>query len=111
MQDFVQRNPQAVTRFLRALLQAEDFVVKHPDEAKDIMSTAIKVDKELVGEVWDAFSYQVKLEQTLLITLEDETRWAIKHKLTDKSVMPNYLDFIHSDSLKAIKPEAVRLIR
>ena len=111
MQDFVQRNPQAVTRFLRALLQAEDFVVKHPDEAKDIMSTAIKVDKELVGEVWDAFSYQVKLEQTLLITLEDETRWAMKHKLTDKSVMPNYLDFIHSDSLKAIKPEAVRLIR
>ena len=111
MQDFVRRNPQAVTRFLRALIQAEDFVAKNPQEAQDIMAAAIKVDKELVREVWDAFNYQVRLEQNLLITLEDETRWAMKNKLTDKTVMPNYADYIHVDSLKAARPEAVKLNR
>ena len=111
MQDFVQRNPQAVTRFLRALIQAEDFVAKNPQEAQDIMAAAIKVNKELVREVWDAFNYQVSLDQNLLITLEDETRWAMKNKLTDKTVMPNYSDYIHGGSLKAVKPEAVKLNR
>ena len=110
-QDFVQRNPQAVTRFLRALIQAEDFVTKNPQEAQDIMAAAIKVDKELVREVWDAFNYQVRLEQNLLITLEDETRWAMKNKLTDKTVMPNYKDYFHVESLMAVRPEAVRINR
>ena len=110
-QDFVRQNPQAVSRLLRALIQAEDFVTSHPEEAQDIVAAAMKVDKELVKEVWDAFSYQVRLDQNLLITLEDETRWAMKNKLTDETVMPNYWDYIHVDSLKAIKPEAVRLNR
>ena len=111
MQDFVQRNPQAITRFLRALIQAEDFVAKNPQEAQDIMAAAIKVDKELVREVWDAFNYQVRLEQNLLITLEDETRWAMKNKLTDKTVMPNYKDYIHVESLMAVRRETVKLKR
>ena len=111
MQDFVQQNPQTVARFLRALIQAEDFLAKHPEEAQDIVTAAIKVDQELVRQVWDAFSYQVSLGQNLLITLEDETRWAMKNKLTDKTIMPNYADYIHVDSLKALKPEAVKMNR
>jgi len=111
MQDFVRQNPQTLKRFLRALIQAEDFVARQPEQAQDIVTAAIKVDKELVKEVWDAFSYQVRLDQNLLITLEDETRWAMKNKLTDKTVMPNYAEYIHVDSLRAVKPEAVKLKR
>ena len=111
MQDFVRQNPQTVTRFLRALIQAEDFVAKQPEQAQAIVTAAIKVDLALIKEVWNAFSYHVSLDQTLLITLEDETRWAMKNKLTDKTAMPNYADYIHVDSLMAVKPEAVKLKR
>ena len=106
-QDFVKNNPLTVKRFLRALIKAEKFVAKNPDEAQNIMSTAMKIDKSLIRDVWNAFRYRVELDQTLLITLEDEARWAINHKLTDKTVIPNYADYIYWDGLKAIKPEAV----
>lgn len=109
LQDFVQKNPETVKRFLHALIKAENFVAKNPDEAQAIMASATKIDKELIREVWNAFNYQVVLDQTLLITLEDETRWAMKNKLTDQSVMPDYLSFIHVDSLHAVKPEAIRM--
>ena len=111
MQDFVQRSPQTIARFLRALIQAEDFLAKHPAQAQNIIAAAIKVDQELVRQVWDAFSYQVSLSQNLLITLEDETRWAMKNKLTDQTVMPNYLSYIYVDGLKSVKPGAVRMDR
>ncbi len=109
LQDFVRKNPETVKRFLHALIKAENFVAKNPDEAQAIMASATKIDKELIREVWNVFNYQVVLDQTLLITLEDETRWAIKNKLTDQSVMPDYLSFIHVDSLHAVKPEAIRM--
>ncbi len=110
-QDFVKNNPETVRRFLRALIRAEDFVMHNPDEAQGIMSVATQIDRDLVREVWGAFKYHVMLDQTLLLTLEDETRWAIKHKLTDKTDMPDYLNFIHLDSLSEVKPEAVSLKR
>jgi ABC-type nitrate/sulfonate/bicarbonate transport system substrate-binding protein len=110
-QDFVQKHPDTVKRFLRVLIKAEDFVAKNPDEAQVIMSAATKIDKSLIHDVWSAFNYQVVLDQTLLITLEDETRWAMKNKLTDQTVMPDYLSFIDIDSLKAVKPEAIRMSR
>jgi NitT/TauT family transport system substrate-binding protein len=110
-QEFVQKSPELVKRFLSALIKAEDFVAKNPDEAQAIMSAATKIDQSLIRDVWNDFNYHVVLDQTLLLTLEDETRWAMKNKLTDQVVMPDYLSFIHIDSLKAIKPEAIRMNR
>jgi NitT/TauT family transport system substrate-binding protein len=110
-QEFVEKNPEQVKRFLSALIKAEDFVAKNPDEAQAIMSSATKIDRNLIRDVWDEFNYHVVLDQTLLLTLEDETRWAMNNKLTDQAAMPDYLSFIHVDSLKAVKPEAIRMSR
>lgn len=110
-QDFVRKNPQATRNFLRALIRAENFVAKNPDAAQAIMSSATKVDKELIHEVWNDFNYRVMLDQTLLITLEDETRWAMKNGLTDRTDMPNYMDIIHPDSLRSVKSEAAEMHR
>ena len=110
-QDFVKANPETVKSFLRALLKAETFVSKNPDEAQAIMAAATKIDKSLIRDVWNAFNYRVVLDQKLLLTLEDEARWAIKNKHTDKTVMPDYASYIHSDSLRAVRPEAVSTSR
>jgi NitT/TauT family transport system substrate-binding protein len=110
-QDFVKNNPETVKRFLRALIKAENFVATHPDEAQAIVSVATKIDRSLVHDVWNAFNYRVALDQRLLITLEDESRWAMKNRLTDQTVMPDYLRYIHQDSLRAVKPDAIRMNR
>lgn len=105
-QDFVGKHPETVKRFLRALIKAENFVAKQPDEAQAIMASATKVDIQLIREVWNAFNYRVMLDQTLLITLEDEARWAMKNKLTERTSMPDFQRYIHADSLKAVRLEA-----
>ena len=108
-QSFVQSNPETVKHLLRALIKAEDFIKKNPDDAQAIMAAATKVDKGTIHEVWNAFTNHVQLSQTLLITLEDETRWAMENKLTDQTVVPDYKSFIYTDSLKAVKPEVVTI--
>jgi len=35
----------------------------------------------------------------------------IKNKLTSEKTVPNFLDYIYEDGLKAVKPEAVNIIR
>lgn len=110
-QDFVQKNPETVRRFLRALIKAEDYVARNPDDAQSIMSASTNIDKSLIHDVWNAFNYRVVQDQTLLLTLEDETRWAMKNKLTERTDMPDYLSYIHLDSLRAVKPDAIKMSR
>jgi len=110
-QDYLHKNPETAQRFLRALIKAEDFVAAEPAAAQAIMAAATNIDIALIREVWNAFNYHVVQDQTLLITLEDETRWAMKNKLTDRTDMPDYLGVIHLDSLRSVKPEAIGIAR
>jgi NitT/TauT family transport system substrate-binding protein len=110
-QEYVKNNPVAIKKVLRALLKAETFVQQQPEEARRLVAEFIKTDKIVLDETWDDFTFRVALDQALLVDLEDQTRWAIKNRLTVRRDMPNYLDFIYMDGLQAVKPAAVRIIR
>ncbi|MBI4619983.1 MAG: ABC transporter substrate-binding protein [Desulfobacterales bacterium] len=110
-QDFVHKNPETIKRVLSSLIRAVEFIRENPDKARRIISNYIKMDEAMIGELWGIYHFGVTLDQSLLITLEDQARWAIKNKLTDKTEVPNYLNFIYQDGLKAVKPEAVTIIR
>jgi NitT/TauT family transport system substrate-binding protein len=106
--ELIERRPETARRFLRALIKAEAFVAQHPDEAQAIVAAAAKLDPGLVREVWKAFNYVVRLDQALLISLEDEARWAMKNKLTDVTVMPDFRKVIHAECLRSVRPESVK---
>lgn len=110
-QEYVKKNPAAIKKLLRALLKAETFVQQHPEESRRLVAEFIKTDKVILDETWDIFTFRVTLDQALLVDLEDQTRWAIKHRLAARRDMPNYLDFIYVDGLQTVKPAAVRMIR
>jgi sulfonate transport system substrate-binding protein len=110
-QEYIGRNPDNVKKLLRALIKAEEFIRQNPAEAQTIAANASRTDKESVKETWSANNFRVALDQSLLLALEDESRWAIKNKLTNATRVPNYLDYIYLDGLKAVKPDAVRILR
>lgn len=108
---FVAQHPATVQRVLRAMIRAEEFARAHPDEAQTIVATANGVDKRLVQAVWDRFKFRIRLDQSLLISLEDETRWAIDNMQADAKRMPDYLAHIYFAGLEAVRPASVRILR
>jgi NitT/TauT family transport system substrate-binding protein len=95
---------------LRALVRAERFCKDEPEAAHKIIADAINVSLKHMIELWPTFQFKVTLDQSLLLTLEDETRWAIKNKLTGRTDIPNYLNHIYLDALHTVTPEAVTII-
>ena len=109
--DFVGKHPEAVRRVLRGLIRAEEFMRDHPAEARRLVAVFTKTDQAILDGVWDILTFRVDLAQSLIVDLEDQARWAIKNGLTKGRTMPNFIEYIYSDGLKAVKPEAVRIIR
>ena len=55
--------------------------------------------------------FSLSLDQSLITAMEDEARWMIKNYLTTEKKVPDFLNYIYADGLKAVKPEAVNIIR
>ncbi len=111
MKDYAESHPEVLVKFLRAIDNATDFIGENKEESQDIVAERLKLDKEDMVKFWDAFTFEISLDQSLLVAIEAEARWAIKNKLTDKIEIPNYLDCIYYDALEEVKPEAVGIIR
>jgi NitT/TauT family transport system substrate-binding protein len=108
--DYVVSHPEMIKKLVRALVRAERLCRDEPDAARQIIASAINVSRENLQEVWPSYRFNVTLDQSLLLTLEDETRWAIKNELTDRTNIPNYLDHFYLDALEAVMPAAVTVI-
>lgn len=109
--EYVRKHPEAIKKVLRALIKAETFVQQHPQEAINLVAEFTKTDQAILAEIWGIFTFRVTLDQALLVDFEDQTRWAIKNRLTVRKDMPNYLEYIHGEALQAVKPEAIRIVR
>lgn len=107
--DYLKNHTEALKRFLRAIEKGEAFIQKNRNEAMEIVRQRLKIDFETMNATWDDFLFRLFLDQSILISLEGQARWAIRNKLTEATKVPNYLDFIYPEALKAIKPGAVSI--
>jgi ABC-type nitrate/sulfonate/bicarbonate transport system substrate-binding protein len=110
-QESLHRRRHAVTRFLTAIERANRFIRDRRQEAHTIIADRLQMDKAAVAQILDQFSYKLMLDQVLLHDLENQARWAIKSRLTDYTVVPNYLHFVAVDALQHINPKAVTLVQ
>jgi NitT/TauT family transport system substrate-binding protein len=108
--DYVVSHPETIKKLLRALVRAERFCKDDPDAARKIVASGLNVSLESLNELWPTYRFNITLNQSLLLALEDETRWAIKNELTARTDIPNYLNYVYLDGLRAVKPESVTVI-
>jgi len=110
MENFAAENSGVLKQFLKAIDEAMIFIELNKEESQQIVADRLDLDVESVITFWDAFVFELSLSQSLLITLEDEARWALRNDLVNATEAPNYLEFIYEDALKAFKPENVGII-
>jgi NitT/TauT family transport system substrate-binding protein len=93
-------------KLLRALTKSNDYIMNNPEEARAI--TARQTGEETVSLA--DYDFGLKLGQSMLINLENQARWAIKNRLTDRKEVPNFLSLMYIKGLEAVDSRAVTVI-
>ncbi len=104
------RNPDLTRRFLKALAQAEDYLVRN-DKARDIVQQRLGYGDKYITTIWPEHEFSLWLDQSLITAMEDQARWMISNNMTTEKQIPDFLDYVDETALKAIKPGAVSIIR
>lgn len=100
-----------LAKLLKAVERAENFIQAQPLEAKRILMQRLALEQAFVDTVWPGMRYRLALDQTLLVTMEGEARWARREGHASGQLKPNFLQLVHSAPLHTIKPEAVSTLR
>jgi NitT/TauT family transport system substrate-binding protein len=109
--DWIEAHPKLAIQFLKALAQAEDFIASHPAEAKTALKKSLNYNDAFFEENWRGHQFSLSLDQSLITAMEDEARWMIGGNLTPAKQVPDFGNYVYIDGLKAIRPEAVNIIR
>ena len=107
--DYSDENSYEVKQFLKAVIDGENFIKSNPAEAKEVIAKRLNISMDLVKTIWPVFTFEISLDQSILVNLEDEAIWASQLSKQLRKI-PNYLNFIELKHLLEVKPENVTLI-
>jgi len=91
MRAYIAAHPETIRKILRALRRGAQYCAAAP-------------------VALPTYHFRVVLDQGLILALEDEARWAIKNRMSERADMPNYLDYMYLDGLETVRPSAVTII-
>ncbi len=107
---YLMSHPGAVKKVVSAVVKGARFCKDSPEEAIELSAKAMKTDPLKLRKLWPTYRFQVALDQSTLIALEDEARWAIKNKLTERQESINFLNHIYMDAVIAVSPSTMTII-
>jgi ABC-type nitrate/sulfonate/bicarbonate transport system substrate-binding protein len=109
--EWVNKQPLLIEKFLFSIRQAEDFIIEHPVEAKALVSKRLNYSEDYVDKIWTRNLFSLSLTQSVITAMEDEARWMITNKLTAENKVPDFVKYIYVDGLEKVKPGTVDIIR
>jgi NitT/TauT family transport system substrate-binding protein len=95
---------------ISALMRATAEIIRDPQGCARELSPRLGMPADKLMQAWKYTRFDVTLDQSLLLTLEQQARWAIASGLTEQKEVPNFLGCISSHALRSIDAEIVSLI-
>jgi len=106
---WIENNPAAAERFIKSIVEAEDYVKDNPEEAKEFVENRFDYDSKYIDYSWPKQEFRVILSQAMLLNFKQIAQGRIENKLTDATETPNYKDYIYFDALEKVKPSVVTI--
>lgn len=109
--DYVLAHQKELRQVLRALLDAEAFVDDDPRMARKVLSGILNLTPETFDPAWQDVTLKVEEQQAQLVTLEDVATWAMARGYAPAQPMPNFVSHLALDTLLAVSPQRVTVVR
>ncbi|MBO6521804.1 MAG: NrtA/SsuA/CpmA family ABC transporter substrate-binding protein [Rhodospirillales bacterium] len=110
MKDYLAKNPELVSAFLKALLDAEAWMKANQEEAISIVAEVAGMKRDDLAAIWKDYIYNVVLDQKQLDVLTAHAAWRLESgNHPPGATMPDFATVIDTGPLKAIAPERVTI--
>lgn len=97
-------------KLLRALQRAQAYLRDDPLRAQALVASRLQIDRKAVADTWDLLNFRLALGQSLLTTLEAQSRWMRRTDQVRGETPPDFLARLRPGPLRSVDPSAVTLV-
>lgn len=109
---FVSEREPGLLALLRALARAQRFIAERPAEAQRILQQRLGIDAALAAAAGAEHDFRLRLDQSLITTMDSQARWALREGLVDAARPPaTLLQAVEAGPLRKAVPGAVNLLQ
>ncbi|MEM7769327.1 MAG: NrtA/SsuA/CpmA family ABC transporter substrate-binding protein [Cyanobacteria bacterium P01_E01_bin.6] len=111
MVDYLDKNPVAAEKFMRALIDAEAWIKANREDAIALIADTVGMKPEDLALIWDDYIYEVVLDQKVLDILDTHAAWRLESGNHPDGVteLPDFKTIIYPEPLKAVAPDRVKI--
>lgn len=106
---WIASHPDQVRRFLRSLEDARIYSLDKGIETRAGVKRHLNLSDLYLAEVWPYHRFDLSLDQSLLVAMNDEARWMVINNRTPVKTIPDFRMYISTTGLEQVKPEAVNI--
>ena len=107
---WLEENSKTVKAYMASLVDAETYFLKQPKKLKGYLKMIFGYGELYSREAVKNISPQITLSDRLVISLEEETEWAISQGIFHLESVPNFLNYLYTQPLKEVQPAAVTVV-
>lgn len=109
-QDFLGKNGATVQKFLRALVDAHQWIQANPKEAMSVIADTVGMKREEFEPLWGDYNYDVVLDDQVFSVLRTHSQWRLDTKNAPTgATMPDFKTVVIPDPLRAVAADRVRI--
>lgn len=106
--DFSKSKSETISGVIKALDAANQFILKNPVQAQQIMIKHSNVDPDFIKDNWGAYRFTLTLQKSLISTMEGQARWIIRENHVNRdSKIPDISKLIDATHLNRFAPQAI----
>jgi ABC-type nitrate/sulfonate/bicarbonate transport system substrate-binding protein len=108
--DYLKEEPEVAENFLRALIDAEQWMKENPTDAIAVIAKTVEMKEEDLAAIWDDYIYEVVLDQKTLDILNTHAAWRLESgNHPPNAEMPDFTTVIYPEPLKNVAPDRVKI--
>lgn len=108
-ESLVMAEPETIEGLLRALNRGVKYILDHEEESIAIVSRYTGVSERTIREHFPVHHFEVSLDNSLLVLLEQEGEWGIAQGVATGPVL-DYRKKIYDGAMKAVRPHGITII-
>jgi len=106
--EFARENPEAIKKFLSALIEAEEYLNQNLDASQRILAEQISMPESILKKAWNEYNVEVKLSDELTRSFISDAEWIIQTEDEFKNqAIPDYSQVVDTTFLYAVAPNRV----
>ncbi|HBC09170.1 MAG TPA: ABC transporter substrate-binding protein, partial [Rhodospirillaceae bacterium] len=103
-------NPELISAFLKALIEAEAWMKANPEEAIATVAKVAGMKADALAAIWKDYVYNVVLDQKQVDVLTAHAAWRLESgNHPPGATMPDFSTVIVPGPLKAVAPDRVTI--